>query len=394
MLTQRTNDRGRRHLAVGLVASLVLGAAPAMAGAPKAPPLRIAAFVPSGPSGLQSSQVANGAEIAVSQITAKGGIRKSIPITFTRVPLRGGLSAAAAVRRLAPGTAAVILPCNDDRQAALADAASRRGVVALAPCNMYSTDAIPSLVWPVGPRPVEQAAQLVSFIASQRGGRYPNVFILRSGRKSAYESSMVAALRAAAATSKMKIVGEGSVRSDGRDATTAASAIRKSGAEAVLSTIGAPYAETVVPKLRSAGYDRQIYATDGVDAMVARRGYGSSMNELYFVTYGFPRPAAKRFLSQYRARFKFRPRGSFPGLGFETIRVLEAAVSESRSALPKKIDQALGNGLAVQGVALGDAVYVGDGRRQPVRTIGVAGVLNRQYVPLLSSRPADASVPE
>lgn len=386
---------GRRILAAGL-ATLVVGAGVASAAPakPKAATLRVAVLVPSGASGIQSGLVANGAEIAAAQMNAKGGVLRAFTIKLVRTPMRSSARPAAVVRGLAASrTNVVILPCNDDRQADLAKASSSRGILALVPCNTFAGET-PPLVWAVGPPPSDQAAQLVSYIGSQRAGTLPSAFLLSSSAKSSYESTMASALRAAASKNKMKIVAQGTVRRDGADAATVAAAIRKSGAETVLSTVGAPFAKTVIEKLRKAGYTKQIYLTDAMDATVARKGYGAALHESYFVTYGFARPTARPFLRDYRARFKFAPQGSFPGLGYETLRVLEAAVKQSRSVAPSKIDGALRKGFSLTGVAIGDAIYTGNGVRQPVRDVGIAGILNGQYVPLLSGRPAPSTIPE
>lgn len=396
MTVDAHRGQGRRILAAGL-AALVMGGAGAASAAPtkpKAATLRVAVVVPSGASGIQSGLVANGAEVAASQINAKGGVLGAFTIKLTRTPMRSSTRPAAVVRGLvASRTNVVILPCNDDRQADLAKAASSRGILVLAPCNTFSGD-IPPLVWAVGPPPSEQAAQLVSYIASQRAGTLPTAFLLSSSATSSYESTMASALRAAASKNKMKLVGQGTVKRDAADAAAVAAAIRKSGAETVLSTVGAPFATTVIDRLRKAGYTKQIYLTDAMDATVARKGYGAALHESYFVTYGFARPTARPFLRDYRARFRFAPPGSFPGLGYETVRVLEAALKQSRSVVPGKIDGALGRGFSLTGVALGDTIYTGNGVRRPVRDVGIAGILNGRYMPLLSGRPASSTIPQ
>jgi hypothetical protein len=58
------------------------------------------------------------------------------------------------------------------------------------------------------------------------------------------------------------------------------------------------------------------------------------------------------------------------------------------------MDEALGRGLSITGIALGDVTYPGGGVRRPVRTVGIAGIVNGQYVPLLASRPAPSTVPQ
>jgi ABC-type branched-subunit amino acid transport system substrate-binding protein len=385
------------RIAAGLAAVAAgtwLGGAVAAPATPKRGALRVAVLVPTGAFGIQSRLVANGAEIAAAQLNAKGGISRTFVVEIARTPLRASASPAAVIRRLAAsGTHAVILPCNNDHQTDLAKAASKLGVMALAPCNTLGSAEIPPLVWAVGPTPGEQAAQTLFYIRTHYG-TMPAGYILNPSRRSAYASTMAAALRAAAAKNGMKIVGQGAVRLDGRDAARAAAAIQRSGAGTVLTTLGAPQARDVITKLRKAGYTKPIHATDAMDATLARRGFGSALNDVRFVTYGFARPSADRFLRDYRARFKARPQGSFPGLGFETVRTLEAAVARSRSTVPRKMDEALGRGLSITGIALGDVTYPGGGVRRPVRTVGIAGIVNGQYVPLLASRPAPSTVPQ
>jgi hypothetical protein len=68
--------------------------------------------------------------------------------------------------------------------------------------------------------------------------------------------------------------------------------------------------------------------------------------------------------------------GSFPGLGFETIRLLEAAVRGAHSAEPSAIQRALSRGLTLEGVALAERTYQPGGDHDPTSTVAIEKIVS------------------
>src|SRR5262249_7168089 len=145
-------------------------------------------------------------------------------------------------------------------------------------------------------------------------------------------------------------------------------------------------------KLRKGGVASPFFVTDGMDAAIDLQGYrngpnDSSLENVLFATFGFPRPGPEsaRFLRDYAAAYGRKVPYSFPGLGYETGHVLEAAAQRAAALTPTGLNASFAKGFTVKGVALEDTVYRGHGHRQPVTGVGIAQVIRDGYVPLFTS---------
>jgi Periplasmic binding protein len=128
--------------------------------------------------------------------------------------------------------------------------------------------------------------------------------------------------------------------------------------------------------------------------MDIRSSSSTSLEHAVFASYGFPRQdaAARRFAAQYRSQFGRNPVGSFPGLGLETIRLLESAVRRAGSAEPREIQRALYRGIALRGVGLANRTYQ-PGNHNPVGPVAITKVVSGSLAPLEASLPSGASSP-
>jgi ABC-type branched-subunit amino acid transport system substrate-binding protein len=115
---------------------------------------------------------------------------------------------------------------------------------------------------------------------------------------------------------------------------------------------------------------------------------GKALENATFVSYGFAREnaAASHFSTDYRTDFGKAPLGGFPGLGFETVRVLAAAAHRAGSADPSAIQRALTGGLTVEGVGLASRTYSG-GLHTPVGDVGISKVFSGELLPVLATTP-------
>jgi hypothetical protein len=111
----------------------------------------------------------------------------------------------------------------------------------------------------------------------------------------------------------------------------------------------------------------------------------SSLEEVIFATFGFPRTSGARFLSDYAEAYGKRPLGSFPGLGFETVHALETAAQRAKTLTPAGLNASFAKGFTVKGVALEDITFQGRGHRQPVTYLGMAEVVRDAYAELFTA---------
>ena len=244
--------------------------------------------------------------------------------------------------------------------------------------------------WPVGMSGNAEAAQLVGYAARN----YGTTAVLVDARAPRYARVMSRYLRESLRLNKVRLVGSATLAADASNATTVAKRIAKLRPRAVFTSLSSPVGWTFIRTLRKQGFFRPVYATDGLDAEIAHddpeaeRKDRSVFKYVYFASFGFPRPTASQFRTDYSNAYGTLPVGSYPGLGFETIHVLQAAVAKAGSIEPARIDRALSRGLRLTGIALEDTVYPGHGHRRPIAHVGLATIVRGVYFPMLSSVPA------
>jgi branched-chain amino acid transport system substrate-binding protein len=338
----------------------------------------------------QNQQLAQGAQIAADEINAKGGIGGSVKIKLVAKKLAADADPRTVMSSLrASSTKVVVLPCDVDSTASLAKAGSSLGLLMLLPCdpNPKLGTAYPML-WPVGMPGNEQVAQLVAFAGRNNT---PTAYIV-TAKGPAYLSELVKYYRAAAKSLKIKIVGESVVPLTGANTAALARQLKRTHAIAVFTPIFSPFLQPIVAGLRAHGFYLPVYASDGMDADLRLVRYGKALEGLLIGSFGFPGPAAKQFLKDYKQAYRKAVEGSFPSLGFETIKVLETASLKARSSDPVAINKAFEKGFSVPVLALEPIVYPGNGVHQPVTSAGIARIIRSQHVALVSSDP-HGSVP-
>jgi branched-chain amino acid transport system substrate-binding protein len=155
-----------------------------------------------------------------------------------------------------------------------------------------------------------------------------------------------------------------------------------------------PFVDFLARALKAQGIRVPIIGSDGMDTAVNLQVGGSAVNGYAFSTFGHPSkgtPTA-RFYAQFKKRFGASPDGTYPALGYDTIKVLEAAVLKAGSADPKKIQAALAAGMTVNG-ALGPVKYKGHGQHNPTNIVVVDQIRGGKFVRILKSVPTRVPAP-
>jgi branched-chain amino acid transport system substrate-binding protein len=336
----------------------------------------------------QNASIAQGATVAVDELNAAGGLARHIRIKLVPQDLEGLSPAAVEGRLRSEAAAALIMPCDTDSQLSLAAGAARYGTLMLAPCNpdpaagrRYST------YWPVGMTPSDEAAGLVSFMRTIGGG---NVFIV-TAPSSHYARLMTSYFRAAAQRRGIPIVGSASVATTAGDLSSLAHAIGAANPRpsVIFTALPPPLVNQLAAGLQAQGVTQTVIGTSAMDTGLALTSNRGALEGAVFPSYGFPRESAPayRFAGDYKKRFGGEPLGSFPGLGFETIRLLETAVREARSAEPNAVQRTLSGGLALEGVALAQRSYQPGGDHNPTSTVAIEKIVSGHFEPVLATTP-------
>lgn len=359
------------------------------------PQLVVVVDRPSGAFAQQNRLINQGAMVELAQLDAAGGLgHHGVRLVTEQLD---NLSPVAVQARLkAAGAGAVlVLPCDADSQLRLANGAKAYRTLMLAPCDADAALArsIPTY-WPVGMAGDDEAAGLAGFM--QRIG-YQDVYVLDTPGLT-YTTSMTAYFRQAVAAKRLRIAGSTTVSLalSPTEIARAAAAIKASGQRttAVFSALPPPYVDELAAGLARDGVHKVLLGTSAMDTPLTLAKGASALENATFASYGFLEqdPAANGFLDEYRARFGL-PVGSFPGLGFETIRLLAAAVSRAGSTSPAAIGQALSSGLTLTGVALADRSYAAGGDHNPISSVSVEKISSGSFLPLLTADPTDVPQP-
>lgn len=300
-------------------------------------------------------ELARAAVLAVEELNAQGGVAGAVRIELVQ-PDEAGEPADVARRLIQRGVQALIVTCEPEAVAAMADVAQRTQVLALAPCN--DDPRMPSrfpLLWPVSLSANAEAAALADVALTRK---VASVRVEGTNGFARY-------FRAAAKDRDIRV--------------TAAGEVLVSSLSAAL-TLALPRGSR--PLLGSHLLDSETFAqSPGAEGVT-------------FTTFGFPAPgsAAADFYSAFEQRYGSRPSGSAVALGYDAIRVLARAMEEGGKADAATIGDALSRGLSVQG-ALGEIVYPGAGEHNPEAAVAVVGVRNGRLELVEKSLPEDIPPP-
>jgi branched-chain amino acid transport system substrate-binding protein len=343
--------------------------------------------------------ISNGALLAVQQINAKGGIggKVKIKLTLRDVKSRADTSVQVARDFLNAKVNVLILPCNTDFQVAMAAVANPRGQFMLSPCNADPTVAKKyGNYWPVGMAGNAQLAQLANYAKLRK---IKKVYVLDAPQM-LYVHLMAQYFRKAAPSRGIQIVGSDDIPFGAtgfpQDYSAIATKIKNesNGAQAIMTGLFSPFVDFLARDLRRAGVNLPVLGTDGMDTQLNLTTGKDAVDGYGFTTFGYPdrgSPTA-RFYAQFKGKFGASPDGTYPALGYDTIKVLEAAVIKSGGINGKVIQAALANGMTVKG-ALGPIKYKGSNQHNPTNIVAAVQIKNGKFVKVLKGVPKKVPAP-
>jgi branched-chain amino acid transport system substrate-binding protein len=342
----------------------------------------------------QSQSIANGATVAADELNASGGLPGHVHVKLIPQSLNG-LTASGVQAQLGGDAAGiVILPCDPASQVKLASGVARYGTLLLAPCNgepraaqHYAT------YWPIGMSATDEASGLAAYMASNG---YRRVFIV-DVHGNHYAELLTGYFRAAARNAGLQIVGSTGVEANTGEFSGVAGPIKEAKPEptAIFTALPPPLVNRLGSGLHGRGVEVPIFGTTALDTRLTLESGTAGVENAIFPSYGFGResPALKRFLADYKKRFGSEPVGSFAGLGFEAIHLLDAAAEQAHSAAPGALQSALSRGLTLSGEALRERTYERGSNHNPAGTVALAKIIEGKYEPLTVTLPNGAPAP-
>jgi ABC-type branched-subunit amino acid transport system substrate-binding protein len=338
----------------------------------------------------QNESIDRGVTVAVDELDAgRGPLR--VRLAAQRLD---GLSASGVRARLrAAGAQVLILPCDTDSEYSLLSDAAPLRILMLAPCDPEPAigERYPTF-WAVGMGANAEAAALAQFIALD-GYRWIYVVDV-SGAQSF--GPVMSYFRQAAAAAGRDVLGSATISLSTRDVAALARSIKSQRHPVVVVTpMPPPYLARLVASLSADGVEEPFFAFSTADTPLTVSTKLAPLTSLYFTSYGFLRqePAAQTFQADYQRRFRVPVLGGFPGLGLDTVRLLEQAIASAHSTAPAALDRALLNGLALSGVGLADRSYVRGSDHEPLTEVGIAKDESGSIGPVYASIPTDVPLP-
>lgn len=115
---------------------------------------------------------------------------------------------------------------------------------------------------------------------------------------------------------------------------------------------GPEEAVTLITQVRNAAFQQPILGGDSFDS--AKITTNKIFDNVYFAAHGFintanPDMKVQNFIKSYQKNFKQMPESNFTGLGYDSVQLLAAAITQAKSTNTEDIRQALAN-LKYQGV--------------------------------------------
>jgi branched-chain amino acid transport system substrate-binding protein len=345
--------------------------------------------------------ISNGAQLAVAQINSKGGIGGKVKISMKLFDVKSDAPTSVQVANdiIGQGFPVMVLPCNTDYQVAMTSVAKRKGRFVVSPCNADPTlTASYGQYWPVGMAGNAQMAQLANYAKLRK---YKRAYVLDS--TFLYVHLMAKYFKKAAPSRGISIVGNDSIPfgatgfpgtpdAYGAIVTKIKNASPKP--DVIMTGLFSPFVDFLARELKTQGVNLPLIGSDGMDTAVNLSVGGSAVNGWAFSTFGSVEKGSPTagFFAQFRKKFGASPDGTYPALGYDTIKVIEAAVLKSGGTAPKVIQAALANGMTVKG-ALGPIKYLGRNRRNPTNIVVVDQIKNGKFVKVLKGVPKNVPSP-
>lgn len=290
---------------------------------------------------------AKGAEMAVDEINAKGGVLgHPLKLIYGDTKSERTQGTSTALELLSQGAQVMVVTCDFDYGSPAAIAATGEGVVAISPCAGSSNFDVPTLgplAYSLGTTATSDGENGAQFAADQG---WKKAFVWKDTSIS-YTQELCSSFESSFAEKPgSSVVGSATIQQEETSFEVQVDELRKSGAEFLELCSYNPGAATALRRLRAAGVDIPVLAGASMDGTYWLEAV-PNLSNFYFNTYGLmggndPRKPVNDFFAEYKKQFGELPATSYALTGQATIEVLAAAIEKAKStegaALSKAID--------------------------------------------------------
>jgi branched-chain amino acid transport system substrate-binding protein len=323
----------------------------------------------------------SGIEVAVDQINQDGGIAGKYEIDLRIKDMKSdpAVAVTATQELIDDGAQIIITVCDADGTIASGRVAQRRGIPTISTCSTTPTvpDAIGDCAFLASMGDNAQAAVLADY-AQQQG--YTTAYVLGSP-DTGYTRQLPGYFREAFESRGGEIVGEDSFSVGAQDFGPQVTRISNLDPppDAIMTPAYVPDSSTFMKQLRAAGVDIPVLSTDGNDSPLFIDAGGNAVEGTVLTTHGFPQPGSEleKFYELYEEETGKKADTVFIATGWDTIKVIEAAVEEANSIEPAAICEAMQNLNDVQ-AATATISYTPE-QRVPIKPVALIKVENGEF---------------
>ncbi|TYC11178.1 ABC transporter substrate-binding protein [Actinomadura syzygii] len=323
------------------------GASSAKAKLPDGPIVIGMAVARSGFAAAYDLGPSRGAELAVADINARGGVLgHRLELKYGDTKSDRALGTTVGLDLLSRGAKAMFVTCDFDLGSPAAIAATGKKVVAVSPCAGSSQFDVPTLgplAYSMGTKSAAGATNVARF-AYDKG--YRKAYLWRDPSITHTKETCAAFESTFGAQPEAKVVGSDTIQQKDTSFAGQIARLRASGADVLELCSYNPGAGTVLRQLRAAGVDIPVMSNMSMDGDYWLKGVPDLKNFYYdaFASlYGDdPRADVNDFFARYKAKFGERAVTSYALTGYATVQVIAKAIETARTtsgpALAKAID--------------------------------------------------------
>ncbi len=384
-----------RMLALGLAGAISLGSA---ATAVAEDTLKIG-FVggQTGYLAIFDQPVLQGAEMAINDINAAGGIDGKIKLELISRDMRSetAQSAVMAQELVGLGISILVTPCDVDPSVAAGQIAAAEHIVAISGCA--TPPILPGIVGEymfLNATPDNLQGAVLGDYAIKQG--YKTAVTLIS-RDTPYTEKLPGYFGEAFEAKGGKVIGVLEYKMGQQDFAVEVSKIKEMNPapDVIMTSAYEPDFPAFIKQLRSAGITTPVLGSDGLDSPTIF-GLGSMVDGVVYTNGGYPSEGSRlaKFNEQYKKVYGKEPDTIFTAVGYDLIQIIEAAVKGAGDKTDgESIRKAL-NEIDNLPIASGTITYKGMDR-SPLRMISLIRISNgkKEHIGDVMPNPTDVPKP-
>jgi branched-chain amino acid transport system substrate-binding protein len=288
----------------------------------------------------------NGAELAVADINAAGGVLgHPLKLVYGDTQSDRARGTSTALDLLGRGAKVMLVTCDFDFGSPAALAARSKNVVAISPCAGSSNFDVPTLgplAYSLGTKGATDGANQAQF-AYDRG--YRKAYIWQDPSIAYIKEECGSFSKGFAAKPGAALAGSDTIGQKDTSFAVQIDGLRKSGADFLKLCSYNPGAATALRRLRGAGVDLPVVSSISMDGTYWLKAV-PKLDRFYFNAYGLisgqdPRSKVAAFFDKYRSRFKELPVNSSALTGYATIQLIAKAVQVAKTTDGPKLAKAI-----------------------------------------------------